>query len=408
MKILILSASTGGGHMSAAHAIKSYVLNYDPDAKAEVVDALKYISPILDKTLSDGYLYLAKLAPQILASIYKHANKGSSFFSSIVALTNLFSKKLMPLLKDFAPDIIVCTQHFPLEMISNLKKLGLIDIPLVCVMTDYAPHRCWIDENVDEYIVANDGMVDIMVKMGVPKQKIHPFGIPVDGAFHAKQNKQLALEELGLSTRLPTILIMAGSFGVTDILAIYRNIAKIEDKFQIIIITGNNKRLYKAFEQTIFKKDRVQDFIQRYKLKPLSKISKKIRYIKRPVYHKPTKLIKFTKDVHKYMQVSDLIITKPGGLTVSEALACNLPMAIFNALPGAQEDENADFLVQNNMAIRLGKGHHCEQTIKKLLNNQEELNAMKISCESFDKSSSGEEICQLLEQTIQRFGNISK
>jgi processive 1,2-diacylglycerol beta-glucosyltransferase len=398
MRILILSASTGGGHMSAAYALESYVSKYQDRAVVKVVDTLEYVSPLLNKTVSDGYIYLAKSAPKVWSAIYKTANRKGTLFSVMTAITNLFSKKLMPLLDDFKPDAIVCTHHFPMEMISKLKDIGLVNIPLMCILTDYAPHKCWIGKTVDAYVVSNDNMVNMMVNMGVEREKIYPFGIPVNKSFHTKPDREKLLEDIGLNHEMPTILIMAGSFGVTDILAIYRNLTKINLDFQIIIITGKNKRLYKAFERLISKKDRIRK-LKINKLASFSRIYGNMRYVKRPVYHKPTKLIFFTKDVYKYMKVSNLIITKPGGLTVSEALACDLPMAIFNSF-GGQEEENADFLVKNNMAIRLGKGHHCEQTIKSLLINEDSLTSMKKSCESFDKSSSAKEIFSLLENLI--------
>ena len=114
---------------------------------------------------------------------------------------------------------------------------------------------------------------------------------------------------------------------------------------------------------------------------------------------KTTTLIYYTNEVHKYMQIADLIITKPGGLTVSEALACNLPMAIFNAIPG-QEEENAEFLIDNNMAVKLEKNSTCAKTIEELISNRNKLNQMKASCENFDKSRSSKQVFELIKNLI--------
>lgn len=185
-------------------------------------------------------------------------------------------------------------------------------MPLICLMTDYGPHRAWIADHVDAYIVSTPDMIPEMQAMGVKKELIYPFGIPVGDVFQQKGKPEL-LEKIGMEPGVPTILIMAGSFGVTNILNIYKDLIRLPTEFQIIIITGRNQKLYEAFTSVIEKSP------------------------------KKTKLVFFTDEVENYMQASDLLITKPGGLTVSEALACSIPLAVFDAIPG-QEEDNANFL----------------------------------------------------------------
>ncbi len=384
MKILILTAATGGGHLRASSALKSYIMETREDCEVQIVDSLKYISPLLDKTITEGYETMAKRTPKLFGSLYKSTNRDKS--KTTYFFCNIFRKYLMPLVDEFQPDVIISTHPFATEMISLLKEDGKITVPLVCIMTDYAPHRAWIHPYVDSYIVSNEGMVDTMAKMGAPRQKIHPYGIPVDESFYEKMDRDAVLKQMGLSPDKPTILIMAGSFGVSNILRIYNNIIKVDLDFQIIVITGKNERLYEAFNKLI---------IRNARQKPLRHVSVKLK----PKPSKPTKLLYFTNEVHKYMQISDLIITKPGGLTVSEALACNLPMAIFDAIPG-QESENADFLIDNNMAVKIQKGSACSEAIYDLLSNQERLEEMRRSCSAFDKSSSGPKIVNEIQELV--------
>lgn len=399
MRILILSASTGGGHMKASAAIKAHILSKDKNAIVEISDTLKYISPILDKTISDGYEYLAKKVPKMYGIMYKQSNKETALNSFVYKFNALFSKKLIPLLEDFKPDVIVSTHPFTTEMFSNLKDILNIKIPLICIMTDYAPHKAWLNKNVDAYIVANNKMVNAMVNSGINQNIIYPYGIPIEDSFFTKKERTATLKEIGLSNKLPTILIMAGSFGVTDILKIYNRIIKINIDFQIIIITGRNKKLYESFEKILYREESLLTFGKHSIKKPYINKSKK------EIPTKNTKLIYFTNEVSKYMFASDLIITKPGGLTVSEALACNLPMAIFNAIPG-QEEENADFLIDNNMAVRLGKGSSCEKTIQKLLSDRDMLESMRFSCETFDKSTSCDKIYNLIKELVSKNDSI--
>lgn len=403
MKVVILSASTGGGHMSAANALKDYINSNG--SEAVVIDAIEYISPLLNKTVTEVYEYVATKNPILWKMMYKSSNKKS--VNSIIGKTNsLISNKLIPLLESHNPDIIVTTHPFTTEMISKLKKHKKTDIPLICIMTDYAPHRTWINPYVDAYIVANENMITPMIKMDVESDKIFPFGIPVDDAFFNTQNREELIKELNLKSNIPTILIMAGSCGLTNIEKIYNELQSIKQDFQIIIITGKNKKLYENMQNVISgKKTGIRNRI-------LAKISekapelKRMRFIKRyqnqaenNKYPKNTQLIYFTDEVEKYMSVSDLILTKPGGLTVSEALACNLPMALYDAIPG-QEEENANFLVSNNMAVKLNSSDDISKTVSDLISDPEKLRAMKYNCTNFDKSDSLKNIFNLMKNLI--------
>lgn len=369
MNILILSASTGGGHMRASKAIESYMIKQDKDINVKIVDSLLYISPILNKTITSGYVYLATKTPKLYGKLYDLSNKDRKFSNFVTRINNIFANKLLPLIDDFKPDVIITTHPFPTEMVSRLKLKNEINIPLICIMTDYAPHKAWLSEKVDAYIVANDDMVAKMVAQGVSEEHIYPYGIPVDEVFF-EEEKQLVLEELNLDKNLPTILMMAGSFGVANVFDIYANIIDIDLDFQIILVTGKNKKLYNQFEEVVGNSP------------------------------KNTKLIYFTNEINKFMQASDIIITKPGGLTVTEALACNIPMAIFDAIPG-QEEENAEFLIKHNMAVRISDGNSCREAIVRLLEDNGKLENMKEACKSFDKNDSSKNIFLLLNELIE-------
>ena len=370
MNILILSASTGGGHMRASKAIEGYMTQKNKDINVKIVDSLLYISPILNKTVTSGYVYLATKTPRLYGKLYDLTNKDHKLANFVTRLNNIFANKLLPLIDDFKPDVIITTHPFPTEMVSRLKSKREINRPLICIMTDYAPHKAWINDKVDAYIVANDDMVAKMASEGVDARCIYPYGIPVDEVFFEEKEKQLVIEELGLNKNLPTILMMAGSFGVSNVFEVYENIIDIDLDFQIILVTGRNQKLYKHFEEVIGNSP------------------------------KKTKLIYFTDEINKFMQASDIIITKPGGLTVTEALACNIPMAVFDAIPG-QEEENAEFLLKHNMAVRIKDGNSCREAIVELLKDGEKLEDMKEACKSFDKNDSTKNIFLLINELIE-------
>lgn len=366
MKIMILSAATGGGHLRAANALETYI-NTNTGYSAQTFDTFKCISSVLDKTVCDGYLFLAKKTPSFFGKLYASTNKDTPFANMVPKFSGLFARELLPTITAYEPDIIISTHPFSTEMISYLKEIGKVRVPLICLMTDYGVHRAWICENVDAYVVASEDMVYELKTFGVEEKKIYPFGIPVFNVFFEKQDKEMLLREMHMEEDVPTILLMAGSFGVSNIIQLYRKLVAFGRPLQLIVITGRNKKLYDAFEEEI-------------QGSPIK-----------------TKLVYFTTEVEKYMHISDLIVTKPGGLTVSEALACNLPLAVFDAIPG-QEEDNANFLKVHDMGVRIDKNTDFGEFISNLLEEKDKLKRMRESCEKFDKSQSSANIISLVKK----------
>ena len=367
MKLVIFSAATGGGHMRAAHTLEQYIHQSSPEDQVTVIDTLKLINGFVDTVCCDGYYFMVRHTPGLFGFLYTRTNRKTPMFNMMSGLTRQFSKKLLKTLEEEQPDAVLSTHPFATEMLSVLKEKGVLKTPLLCLMTDYGPHKAWIAPNVDAYITANGDMTAPMVEMGAPEEKIFPFGIPVGEAFFAPGDKPSLLREFNFTPHLPTVLFMAGSFGVNNILGIYRQLVQIPENFQIVVITGRNQKLYDAFQKEI-------------KGSP-----------------KDTRLFYFTDRVADFMHMSDLLITKPGGLTVSEALAAGIPMAVFDAIPG-QEEDNANFLIRHGMAIPLKSSQDCAAQIRPLLTNPEQLREMAENCRAFDRSAS----CRNILETIRR------
>lgn len=369
MNILILSASTGGGHMKAAETLKDYIESNDKDAKVKLVDTLEYINPLINKIISNGYVFLVRNMNYLYRIFYNDTDRKSLVSLFVTKTLMMLSKKITHLIKNFNAEIVVTVHPFSTEIISILKETSVIQIPHICLMTDYAAHNTWIKKNVDSYCVACEDMINEMVIRGVRPGIIHTFGIPVAKEFfrQSEEDKQAFRESLQLDS-VKTILIMAGSFGVNNIEAIYNSLLTIKEEFQIIIITGNNTRLY----------DRIRSIRQSTK---------------------KTEVVKYTREVAKYMNLADVLITKPGGLTISEALAANLPMIIFDAIPG-QEESNAKFLIKHGMAVSIGKGHNCNIVVEELLRDKARMNKLKENCYKFNKEKSCKEIFELIKKLI--------
>lgn len=353
MKIMLLTAATGGGHLRASSAVEKYIRD-NTGYEVVTIDTLKAVNRFLDKTVCDSYLFMAKKVPALFGRLYKETNKPNLFSDLVPKLSGAFSNLLFHAIESHNPDVILTTHPFATEMISDLKEDGEIKCPLICILTDYGVHRAWIAPRVDAYVVASEDMAPELAAFGVEPSKIYPFGIPVHGVFFDRKDRSMLLRQLQLDPELPTLLFMAGSFGVSNIIKLYRDLSNKDTKMQIIVITGRNEKLYEAFEKELEQSHKI-----------------------------PTRLIYFTDEVETYMHASDLLVTKPGGLTVSEALACNLPMAVFDAIPG-QEEDNAKFLHTHDMGVRLEKDGDFAEEISALLLEKQKLQEMRENCAGFD------------------------
>lgn len=410
MRVLILSASTGGGHKTASAALKNIILEKQPDATVEIVDAIEYCGHIYNKTISDGYQYLATKAPTIYGKMYVSSGEDTWVNAFVTKFNKQLSKKLLPLFLDFKPDIIVCCHAFISEMVSALVVEGSVTVPVISIITDFAAHKTYINKGISAYVVANDDMIDELMNVyGVEREKIHSLGIPINSVFYKKKDRQEILDGIRFKDGVPIVLIMAGSFGVTDILKIYENLIELDDEFQIIVITGRNRKLYDAFDKLVNRQEDSFEIDDDDKYGPDSKLRKmkefknqlkddlslgKIKFKRSTTKTKPTALFYFISNVADYMSVADLIITKPGGLTVSESLASGLPLAIFSAYPG-QEKDNAEYLVRHNLAINLDRKNGAQQ-IHDLLSHPEKLQQMKENCKKNFKDRSAEHIYGLM------------
>lgn len=369
MKTLILTASTGGGHKRAAAALEAKIKLLDPKSEVKVVDAFKAISKVYDKTICDGYKFMATKIPKVYGACYKITDRKTLIYDAVMKSNNIMSNKLLEAIEDFNPDILILCHPFLTTMIARLKRKGKINVKTISLITDYDAHRTYFVKNIDAYVVAVPQMVNKLVEeYGVDANKIYPIGIPIFDNFSKPYNKEEICKREGLNPNLNTVLLMAGSFGVSSVLEFYKTLAEKCRDIQFIVITGKNSRLY-------------------------THLKKLVEELKA---ENNTKLLYFVDNVEDYMHISDVIVTKPGGLTVTESLACSLPLAIYNAFPG-QEYDNAEFLTSQNAALILNKSNGADEIIA-LLNDKERLNKMKEKCKDLAISDSAEKIYLLAKK----------
>ena len=366
MNILIMSASTGGGHKRAAAALEEKIKSISPDATVNVVDGLKAIGKVYDKTVCKGYYILATKTPKMYGKFYEITDKKNVAYKAVMKSNSMMSRRLLETIQQYDPDVLIMCHAFISAMVSKLKKQGKLNIKVISLITDYDSHRTYISPNIDAYVLAEPHMSKkLCEEYGVDESKIYPLGIPTFDKFTKPSAKLDICQREGLNPDKTTVLLMAGSFGVTGVLSFYENLAKSNNDLQFIVITGKNEKLYEKFQE----------------------------HIKKLGTEENTKLLFFVNNVEDYMHVSDLIVTKPGGLTVTESLACGLPMAIYNAFPG-QESDNEKFLVSQNAAIMVDKKNGAEQILQ-LLSSKEKLAQMKETCKRLAHPTAAEDMYKL-------------
>lgn len=331
-RILLSYVSIGSGHQQAAKAIEKYIKELDAEAVTLCVNSFSFSGFIATNIVSFIYLWTIKLVPGLWGYLYDNIwiKRRTEVFYSLINWAN--SIRFYSLIKRFRPSIIVCTQAIPCGIVANLKRRKKVDIPLVAVMTDFDAHIYWVYKEVDMYFVATEDTRSKLVKHGINEGKIKITGIPIDHCFIKKEK---------LSNGTKTILLMGGSKGFGRLEEMVLNLVEIRSDCRIIVITGNNVKLKKRLE--------------------------KIARIK--VYG-------YVNNLNELMEVSDLIITKPGGLTSSEALVKGLPMVIVNPIPG-QEEGNSRFLVQNGAAIRVDNISELRNVVEMLFDNSVRLQRMR-------------------------------
>lgn len=370
-KILIFYGSYGGGHLSAARNIKDYIETSYPDSEVLLVDCIEYVNKILNKVTTKAYNEFSKNARWIWKQIYYGSESGSLSKIS-TSINNVMAFKLNKLIQDFNPNLIISTHFFSSQMCAFLKEKKKVNCKLATILTDYAPHSQWLvaHEFVDYYFVAHEGMKENLIDRGVDKSKIYTTGIPLSHRFLLHYDKSKILNEYNLSPDKKTVLFFAGGeygFGKDKTFNMLKSIIDNFPYLQIIAIAGRNVKMKERFDELV-EETNSSDSV---------------------------KILSYTNQVPELMSVSDLVITKPGGLTTTESLASGLPLIVIDPLPG-QEEENAKFIENNGAGLWIKKNDNIERILFDIFNDPYKLYHLKIKARLISKKNSTKDICDIL------------
>ena len=371
MKIIIFYASYGGGHLSAAKSIENYIQNNYPQIDVDLVDCMKYINKTIEKVSTAAYREMAKKAPWAWGKIYNDSQKGP--LAHISSRANSFMAiKLLRLLREKKPDIIISTHPFGSQMCSYLKRKNKINSKIATIMTDFKSHDQWLvgSNYIDYFFVSNENMKEELLEKHIDSSKIYVTGIPISDKFLIIYNKEKILSDLNFSKNKKTILFFAGGefgLGKNKTLEIFKSLVEEFKNIQVIAISGRNENMKNNFKKIVSENNK----------------------------EKFVKIFDYTDKVAEFMSISDLIITKPGGLTTTESLVSGVPMLIINPIPG-QEEENAEFLENAHVGVWLKKSDNINSVLNNLINNDKTLNFLKSNTEKKSKPNSTKNICEII------------
>ncbi|MCI0463320.1 MAG: hypothetical protein L0Z62_40755 [Gemmataceae bacterium] len=326
-RILVLSASVGAGHLRAAEAVEAALHQLAPEAHVRNLDVLDMTNRLFRRFYAKSYLNLVNNAPHLLGHFYdaldrpsrSGKNRGDRFR---LMLEKMNLGKFIRFLQSEPWDLVINTHFLPAEIIAHLPKHGKLSVPQVTATTDFETHRLWVNQPCDRYFTATEEGAIYLQSWGVPASDTIATGIPILPAFGENKDRAALLAKHGLAGDRPIVLQMAGGFGVGPIEQLYQALLNIETPLQVVAVAGRNEELRKDLEG-----------------------------IPCPPRHR-ARVLGFTKEIHELMGVADLVVSKPGGLTTSEALASGAVMVIVNPVPG-QETRNSDFLLENGAAIKV-------------------------------------------------------
>ncbi len=357
-RVLLMYISEVSGHHQATLAIEKSLKALDASVQVRNINGFGYAYPIVEKIVNKAYMGIIKRTPQIWDYLYDNPKIVKRTQSIKEAIHKANHSKLKKLFDEFKPQVVACSQAFPCGLVADYKKTYNLDITVIGVLTDYAPHSYWINEGIDYYIVPSKEAGERFIKKGVQESQVKVFGLPADPKFSAPLNTDIMAAKLGLDLSLPVILVMGGGQGLGPIKDIIRSLEKVGLPIQIMVVAGINKKLIK--------------WLKKFSSKADQKIF----------------IFEYVRNIEELMSVATLIVTKPGGMTTTEALTKGLPMVIVKPLPG-QEMHNTQFLTEKEVAIRVSNFKIIGKEVEALLKAPERLSLMRKAAfeNSYPKSS---------------------
>lgn len=369
-RILILSCGTGGGHNSAARAIQEKLL--EKEIKADFYEYLDIINPKVGKEINKLYLKSTVGTGKIFKSVYKLGRmyEKTKLKSPVYVLNSLCKEPLYQFIKDNWYDYIVTTHLFAAHALTEIKKEH--DIKFMEIATDYVCVPFWQETNPDYLIIPNEDLKENFIEKGVPEEKLLPIGIPVYNQYTKTYDKEECKKELKLNKKKKYILILNGSMGFGKVLEVVKNLLSEVQGINLIVSCGTNQKLKETLDKKYANEDRVIP-------------------------------LEYTKELSKYIASSEIVLTKPGGLTSTEVATMRKPFIHIIPIPGC-ENYNANFFSDRKMSIQCKNVKEIVEQTKMLLSNKKQQKEMIENQKKYIDIDACDKICKMIIDDLE--GNI--
>jgi processive 1,2-diacylglycerol beta-glucosyltransferase len=370
MRILVATVTAGGGHVQAAAALEEAWKTACPDDEVRCVDLLDLVPKLQRKFYAEGYVKLVESAPE-LYELFFNMTDNPRLLRRIATFRRRFAehtnRKFVRFFRQFDPHAVLCTHFLPLEVLGSLKgKQGGAFPFTACVVTDFEAHALWMEPVVDLYCVAADETKARLVARSVQGERVAVTGIPIAARFSEPLDASAIRQRFGLRDDLSTVLVLGGGFGMGPVAEILAALDGVPRAFQTVVVAGRNIEL----RRELGAQDR----------------------------RHPTHVLGFVTNMHEWMAVADLIITKPGGLTSAEALALGKPLFILNPIPG-QETANSDFLLERGAAAKANRTEDVPFRVEKLLGSGK-YKDMAAAARAIGRPDAARVICAVVAERI--------
>lgn len=369
-KLLILSGNYGDGHMQAARAICEAVQTGGSAVEPIIMDVMELTHPFFHPIGHYLFMQTLKKFPRAYGYLYSKSQPDNSFSFLLKQSCRFGINKLLETLLKVRPAMVISTFPPAAGAMSMLRSVHCVRIPSITLITDYTHHSCWVHPGTDHYLVGSDTVKQSLVAAGVREQRISVTGIPIRKEFSLPYNRRELQGKLGLAAELPCLLIMGGGEGmIGEGGSLLKALEGLPSRVQILVVCGRNEGLRRELlAQAPSSRHRV-------------------------LVHG------YVDNVHELMAVSDLIVTKPGGVTVTEALALGVPLVLFRPLPG-QEEENARFLTRLGAAVAAYSLAELVQVIAAVLRAPGMLRAMFEGSLRVQKKFSAMDAVRIINQLL--------
>ena len=367
--ILVVTASMGSGHNKAANAVAEAIKRKYPVNKINVIDFMSTETPYFNRLVTDIYLKMLDHTPSVYEFFYKFTSdstKGSTIQS---VFAHAMKKDMRELIKKYEADMVICTHPFPCAAASYLKQTGEINIPLITVMTDFCVHQFWLYKNIDIYFTANDLLKKEMVNQGLLEERIFVTGIPVGYNFRVDYNRDDLLAKFKLEKDKPVALIMGGGLGLGGVKNALCQLERLKKDIQILVITGANVALW-------------------------SEMNEYAQHSKHKIF-----VWGYSHNIQEFMSVATFLISKPGALTISEALTRELPMILHDPIPGPEVD-NAKFVSDNGAAIWVKHQDTLDAVVREVLSDATILPKLRNNAKVLKKPYASDNIADVIANML--------